>query len=433
MDQRGRRQAHACLVVTTLLIVGLAITVLTPWRLSDDGTSATVPQLPLTADFTVAEIESSRELQRLVQPPAYLTTVAAVLVPAVLGFSPWGSRLCAAVTRGVRAWWARVVLGAFVVMVVARLAVLPFDIWLELARRHGGASTHGWGTWAGDLAVGFVLVVVVALVLLLTLVGLARRFPRWWCVPAAMVAGLTVVVGSSLYPVVVEPLQHRFTPLPQGSLRSSLVELAERDGIQLHEVLVADASRRTTRVNAYVSGFGPTWRLVVYDTLLQRATPEQVRLVVAHELGHARRHDVVRGTVLGALAVAAGVVLLGFVLDSRWLTRRARVRSAADPRVVALVLALVAVGTVAAAPVQNLVSRRVEARADVYALDLTRDPAGYARMHRWLAVTNRSELDPSPVLFGWFATHPTAPHRLGLARWWAAHRGGQQIPALAGP
>jgi STE24 endopeptidase len=415
-----------------VLTVGLVVVILTPWRLSDDGTAVTVPRLPLTADFTAAEIEASRRLQRLIQPPAYLTTVASVLALAILGFAGWGSRLCAAVTRGVRAWWARVTLGALAVLVVARLAVLPFDFWLELARRRADASTHGWGAWARDLTVGFALVCAVAVTLLLALVGLARRFPRWWCLPTGILTGLAVAVGSAAYPVVVEPLQHRFTPLTPGGLRSSLLELAERDGIHLTEVLVADASRRTTRVNAYVSGFGPTWRLVVYDTLLEQATPEQVRLIVAHELGHARRHDVARGTALGGLAAVAGVIVLGYLLDSRWLTRRARVRSAADPRVVALVLAVVAVGALVTAPVHNLVSRRVEARADVHALDLTRDPAGYARMHRWLAVTNRSDLEPSPVLFGWFATHPAPPHRLVLVRWWVAHRGEPQIPALAG-
>ncbi|REF34886.1 M48 family metalloprotease [Thermasporomyces composti] len=432
MDQRGRRRAHACLAMGMVLTVGVALVLLTPWRLSDDGTAVTVPRLPLTADFTPAEIEASRRLQRLIQPPAYLTTVASTVLLALLGLTGWGSRLCAVVTRGVRVWWVRVALGSLALLVVVRLAVLPFDVWLELARRHVDASTHGWGAWARDLAAGFALVCAVVVALLLTLVGLARRFPRWWCVPAAVLAGLAVAVGSAVYPVVVEPLQYRFTPLPPGGLRSSLLELAERDGIQLTEVLVADASRRTTRVNAYVSGVGPTWRLVLYDTLLEQATPEQIRLIVAHELGHARRHDVARGTALGALAAVAGVVVLGYLLDSRWLTRRARVRSAADPRAVALVLALVAVGALVAAPIHNLVSRRVEARADVHALDLTRDPAGYARVHRWLAVTNRSDLEPSPVLFGWFATHPAPPHRLGVVRWWVAHRGEPQIPALAG-
>ena len=106
---------------------------------------------------------------------------------------------------------------------------------------------------------------------------------------------------SFIFPVLVEPVFNRFTPMPAGDLRDSLLALAKKDGVPVRDVLVADASRRTTALNAYVSGLGPTRRIVVYDTLLNQAPPEQVRAVVAHELGHARNGDVVTGTVIGTV------------------------------------------------------------------------------------------------------------------------------------
>ena len=98
---------------------------------------------------------------------------------------------------------------------------------------------------------------------------------------------------------------------------------------------------------------------------------------------------------------------------------------------IALLLAVVAVLVAVSGPVQALVSRRIEARADVHALDLTRDPTAFAQMQRRLAVSNLSDLDPSPVVFGLFSTHPTAPQRISLARDWARQHGLPEPPSMA--
>src|SRR4029077_12310053 len=105
----------------------------------------------------------------------------------------------------------------------------------------------------------------------------------WWSIGAVLGATLVVVL-SFAYPIVVEPVFNSFTPMPAGELRTSLLTMAARDGVPVRDVLVADASRRTNSLNAYVSGFGATRRIVVYDTLLKDATPDEVRLIVAHEL-----------------------------------------------------------------------------------------------------------------------------------------------------
>ncbi|RLQ12756.1 M48 family peptidase, partial [Micromonospora sp. BL1] len=137
-------------------------------------------------------------------------------------------------------------------------------------------------------------------------------------------------------------------------------------GVPVRDVLVADASRRTKAVNAYVSGLGPTRRVVVYDTLLREATPAEVTSVVAHELGHAKDRDVWVGTLTGALGAAAAVVALYLIGSWAPLLRLAGVDSVAEPRAVPLLIALVTVVGLVAAPVQALVSRRVEARADAH-------------------------------------------------------------------
>jgi STE24 endopeptidase len=175
------------------------------------------------------------------------------------------------------------------------------------------------------------------------------------------------------------------------------------------DVLVSDASRRTTTENAYVSGFGSSRRIVIYDTLLERDPPPEVELVVAHELGHAKRNDVLHGTVEGAIAVAAAMCAAYLLLGAR----------AGDPRMVPRLIALYVVASFAMTPVQNLVSRHIEARADAHALMLTRDPATFIQAMKQLATTGLDDLEPSKPLYVLFFSHPSVPERIAMARDWA--------------
>ena len=222
-----------------------------------------------------------------------------------------------------------------------------------------------------------------------------------------------VVLGSSVYPLVVEPLFNHFTPMSAGPLRSSILALAREDGVRLQDVLVADASRRTTSVNAYVDGFGATRRVVVYDTLLRDLPPAQVRSVVAHELGHAKDDDVLTGTLLGAAGSIVGVGLLGVLMPL--VRRRTRTAGAADPGAVPALLALVAVGTLVAAPLQNAISRAIEARADRTALVTTHDPAAFVAMQRELVLAAHADPSPPWLTQWWFGTHDSMVQRVALA------------------
>ena len=174
------------------------------------------------------------------------------------------------------------------------------------------------------------------------------------------------------------------------------------------DVLVADASRRTTTLNAYVSGFGSTRRVVVYDNLVEDLPEDQALSVVAHELAHARHDDVVTGSVLGAAGAVFGVGLLALVRRCRRPRRRRR--SMGDPAVVPLVLALLAVGTLLASPVENAISRQIETRADVDALRATRDPQAFVAMQRQLALRVAGRPDAARVVPVLVRQPPDGPH-----------------------
>ena len=119
-------------------------------------------------------------------------------------------------------------------------------------------------------------------------IGLVRRFPRNWWIPGAGVVVGFAVLTLYLSPVVIDPLFNSFEPLPRGELRSDVLRLADAAGVDVGEVYRVDASRRTTAINAYVGGLGHTKRVVLYDNLIEDFPPDQVRSVVAHELGHVK-------------------------------------------------------------------------------------------------------------------------------------------------
>ena len=231
-------------------------------------------------------------------------------IPAKLSTSgvwkPWKrDRLVRRVAGRLR-WWLTVVVGVLAVLVVGRLATLPFALLLRRQSLDYDLTRQALPGWTADQLKGLLVAWVISALVVLVVVGAARRSPRHWFAWAG--AGLVVltVLGSFLYPVLVEPLFNKFTPMPDGPLRTEILRLADREHVQVDDVLVADASRRTTTLNAYVSGLGSTRRVVVYDTLLQQMPPAEVESVVAHELAHAKNHDVLIGTVLGAVGVVGG-------------------------------------------------------------------------------------------------------------------------------
>lgn len=407
-----------------LVVVGLALLVAaaltTPWHpLPGPVPGGPVPPR-VAGDFTADEAARATAYRSLVRPVAWTSLALGLVLTLLLGLTPLGAGLVRAVAAPFGgSWWVQVLLGTVALTLLGRLLALPFDARVQVVARRYGLSVQPWRGWVLDVAKGWSVGTVLLAGVLLAVVGLGRWAGGWWWVPAGVGAALLVVLMSFAYPLVVEPLFNRFTPMPAGPLRTELLELAARDGVPVSDVLVADASRRTTALNAYVSGLGATRRVVVYDTLLQRADPGEVRLVTAHELGHAARRDVLHGTLLGALGAAAGVCLLALLLGWAPLLRRAGVDGLADGRSVALVVALATLLSAVGGPFQQLVSRRLETRADVHALDLTEDPRTFALMQRRLAVTNLSDLTPPVLAYLLFASHPTGPQRIALAREWA--------------
>lgn len=291
------------------------------------------------------------------------------------------------------------------------VAGLPLNAIAHERARDVGLATQSIGPWLGDVARSAAIGALFAAAGAAAAMALIRRMGRrWWLGGTVLVVGFAVVT-SWLAPVVIAPVFNDFKELPPGQTRSRVLGLGERAGVDIGNVYEVDASRRSTGLNAYVNGIGSTKRVVLYDNLL-REDPEIVDSVVAHELGHVAADDTWRGLAFVALAAPLGMLFVQLWTGA--LTRRSGDSERGPGAIPALALSLAAATLVIGIAGQQL-SRRVEARADTFALELTGDPAAFVRLQQELARTNVSDPDPPGLYRLLFGSHPTALERIGAA------------------
>jgi STE24 endopeptidase len=276
-----------------------------------------------------------------------------------------------------------------------------------------GISSQSLGSWLWDVARSAAITAALAAVVAVVLLALVRRFPRRWWLPAAAAASVLAIVFVWIAPVLLAPVFNRFERLPEGNpAREELVELGRRAGVDIGDVYRVDASRRVTSLNAYVDGIGPTKRIVVYDNLLEQAARPELDSLVAHELAHVANDDIPRGLAYFAIVAPFGL------LFSRELALAILRRRGIDPgtpaALPAYLLAISLAAWVLGIPGYQL-SRKVEARADAVALELTGDPQALIDLQRKLARTNLSDPDPPELYHDLFGTHPSTVERIGAA------------------
>ena len=280
-----------------------------------------------------------------------------------------------------------------------------------IARKRGmtvGLVTQSWRGWAADLVKSGAIETALAAGAGASVVAITRRYPRRWWLPASV--GSVVFGGAlaALAPVVLDPIFNDFTPLPEGETRTDVLELARAAGVRVGEVYSVDASRRTTAANAYVAGLGPTKRVVLFDTLLERYSRDEIRVVVAHELAHVRGRDVIRGLVYAALVAPAAALA---VQRLSWELSPERGTPGALP---ALALAAVLIGAPTGV-IGNRLSRAIERRSDAYSLTLTGASDAFISFERAIALQNVADLEPPRWLTSVMATHPATAERIGAA------------------
>jgi Zn-dependent protease with chaperone function len=277
-------------------------------------------------------------------------------------------------------------------------------------------SNQTFGEWFGeqfkDLGVGIFFFGVLGLVNLAYL-ALEKSPRRWWLWLTAGVLPL-MVIGTLIAPVVIDPLYNKFTPLRDKDLERKIVALAERADIPGRRVFQVDRSRQTRKLNAYVSGFGASQRIVLWDTTLQQMSEDEILFVMGHEMGHYKLAHIWKGILLtwlliGVLLFASWFLVIAAIrrFGPRW-----RVSEVHDVASLPLFVACISLLSMVAEPPSNAIGRMIEHEADVFALEVTRLNDAGARAFIKLGALNRANPEPPLLLELFQYTHPPLIERI---------------------
>lgn len=379
-----------------------------------------VPSLPVAEELTTFAPDVMARVNAWVGPVRaafVLRTLLTLGLPVLLVTTGRGRRL---VTRlgGQRLATLR---GALVPQVVALLAALPLVWWISW--HHAGRfgfRTAGPVRFVVETAAAFALQVAITTVTVLLLLWLVRTRPRDWPAVGTVLGTVLTAALVLVYPLVVNQLLYDPRPLDDPVVRAAVAPVLERSSLPATELLVGEASVRTTRVNAFVAGLGPSSQVVLFDTLLE--LPERrIAAVVAHEVAHAEHLDVPRNVLASATGILVSLGLAQLVL------RRVDDVPLRGAMAGAVAVVVLLVGQFLAQPAVAWQSRRVEAAADARALELARDPAGQVALQRGFVTDDL--VDPSPPLWvELLSSHPTVADRIRRAAAFGVAAGLDPVP-----
>jgi STE24 endopeptidase len=407
--------ARAVVIVAACAVLAagiLAFVSRAPASVRGDRPAAGATDPDAGATFTPDEIDRHGHYRAPSYVSFVLRTLLGLVVLLVLARGPMG-RFFDWIDGWPGGWLTRGLAGSALVVIVMTLASLPIAFVRDFAmERAWGLSTQDAGGWLSDMGRSLLVSVVTGAVAAVAFFGLVRWQPRaWWLVGWAAFTLLTAILVF-VWPIVVAPLFNDFTPLEDRALAARVRSVASQAGIEVDEVLVADASRRTTAENAYVAGLGSTKRMVLYDTLLRSGDESQTMFVVAHELGHARESHVLKGVAISSAGLLVGFAGLALLARNDELWAWGGATGVGDVRALPMLLLFAAVAGLVVMPVANALSRSFEAHADRIAIDLTEDPDAAVRSFRRLAYSNLADLRPPRPLVWLLFTHPPIPDRI---------------------
>ena len=306
-------------------------------------------------------------------------------------------------------------------LIVTTILGAPLAIYEGYFReRQYGLATQTFGPWMGDQCKLLLINIVLGGVVTMVLFGLVRRLPRTWWVWGAIISACFLVLFVMIAPVFILPILNTSTVLDDPRITKPILSLARANGIPADKVYEIDASKQTTRMSANVSGFGSTMRITLNDNLLRRATPEEIQSVMGHEMGHYVLHHIPKDMLYFSVVILIFFLVLRWSLDralARW-GERWQIRGIGDTAVLPLVLLIGSILGFAYTPFFNTHIRTNEAEADMFGINASRQPDGFARAAIHLGEYRK--MAPGPVEEWIFFDHPSGRARIKAAMRWKA-------------
>lgn len=322
-------------------------------------------------------------------------------------------------------WVVRLLVVAAVFDLIGLLVKVPFAAWANLVyEKRAGHSTMTVATFLKDQVLEYLLGMLVGMAMLVPVYAAIHAFGSAWWIVGAVSISVLILALNFVAPIWIMPRFNKFTPLEEGPIRSRIEEIAALQGVEIEGVYLMDASKRTNRANAGVTGFGKTKRVIVNDTICDFPI-EELSQVIAHELGHYRRNHVVKGMLLQALQFPFVLLFVHLIASNDAVLRWAGVRELGDPGSYPLFGLLFGLALSAFSLVSMFQSRTYEREADLESLELLSDPTSFVAVWPRMVLTDKARMEPTP----WeklTSTHPEIAERMQFGLDWAEMNG---VPA----
>lgn len=288
-----------------------------------------------------------------------------------------------------------------------------------------GLATQTFGPWLADQAKELLVTAILGAIITALLFGIVRKLPRTWWIWGALVTSAFLVFIQLIAPVYLFPIFNKITRLNDPKITQPILRLARANGIPAKDVYQIDASRQTTRMSANVSGIGSTMRITLNDNLLRRGSPEEIQAVMGHEMGHYVLNHAYKGAMEYLILIVVWFAALKVSLDwalARW-GEKWQIRGVGDTAVLPLVLLVSSIFFFVLTPIENTMTRVAEFEADMYGLNASREPDGFAQAAIHLGEYRK--MSPGPVEEWIFFDHPSGRTRIMAAMRWK----GENLPA----
>jgi STE24 endopeptidase len=285
------------------------------------------------------------------------------------------------------------------------LILLPLQFYREFViEHHYGLSNQTAGSWFLDIAKERALSFFISFSALIIIYLLLTHIPKYWWAISAAIFILFFILNFIISPLIIDPLFYKFKPLKDVELQTDIINLADKAGLRIDKILVADASKKTNTVNAYFTGFGISKRIVIYDNLLNKYSKKEVLSVISHEISHWKYRHILKNIIMGIISIGAIFFILKMILAKLQLT--------SDIRAVFIIFIFFTLVSFISLPVQNSISRFFEKQADNYAVILTEDADTQVNLFKKLAESNLAEVSPGPVIEFILYSHPSIMERI---------------------
>jgi STE24 endopeptidase len=318
------------------------------------------------------------------------------------------------------AWWANYALSPLLngiaviasLLILASILDLPFSLYNTfVVEQKFGFNQTTWQTWVLDLFKAVLLMLILGLPLIAIILWLMNQAGQYWWLYAWLVWTSFSLLMIWAWPTFIAPLFNKFSALDDASLKARIDELLQRCGFHSQGVFVIDGSKRSAHGNAYFTGFGKNKRIVFYDTLLETLSEDEVEAVLAHELGHFKRHHIKKSLALSLLITLLGFALLAWLMRSPWFYTALGVENISTHTALLLFVLVMPVFTYFISPLFSALSRKHEFEADEFAKsnsDYRALISALVNMYR----DNASTLTPDPVHSMFYDSHPPASIRI---------------------